>query len=109
MDVGLIPLRDTPFNNAKSELKMLEMGAKGIAVCVSGVYPYTNIAKNRENCLISHKHSWYKNIKELVMRPELRKELGEALKTEVIANWNNELIEDERIEFYKEVINGKVQ
>lgn len=30
MDVGLVPLRDTPFNHAKSEIKGLEYAASGI-------------------------------------------------------------------------------
>ena len=39
---SLAPLRDTKFNNCKSNLKMLEAGAKGIPLVASRVKPYFN-------------------------------------------------------------------
>jgi processive 1,2-diacylglycerol beta-glucosyltransferase len=88
MDVGLIPLKDTEFNRCKSELKMMEMGAKKLPVIVSNQYPYTNIAKHGENSLVSSKKDWFKNIKRMIDSKELREDLGAALYEEIFANYN---------------------
>jgi glycosyltransferase involved in cell wall biosynthesis len=105
-DIGLIPLKDTPFNRCKSELKMLEMGAKKVSVIVSDEYPYTNIANNKKNCLTANKKEWFKQIKKLITLPELRSELSENLYNEVKENHNIEKVNKLRLELYKEVINA---
>jgi glycosyltransferase involved in cell wall biosynthesis len=101
MDVGLIPLKDTEFNRCKSELKMMEMGAKKLPVVVSNQYPYTNIAKHGENCLVANKNDWYKNIKRLIDSKEMRKDLGEALHNEIYTNFNILKINELRKELFK--------
>jgi GT2 family glycosyltransferase/glycosyltransferase involved in cell wall biosynthesis len=40
LDVALVPLVDHPFNRSKSRLKLLELGALGIAVVASDLPPY---------------------------------------------------------------------
>lgn len=40
LDIGIAPLRDNPFNHAKSNLKLLEYGALGLAVICSDITPY---------------------------------------------------------------------
>ncbi|WAH56556.1 glycosyltransferase [Pseudomonas silvicola] len=40
--IALAPLVDTEFNRCKSNLKVLEAGAKGIPIVVSDVHPYLN-------------------------------------------------------------------
>lgn len=105
-DIGLIPLKDTPFNKCKSELKMLEMGAKKVPVIVSSQYPYTNLAKHEKNCLISDKKDWFKQMKKLISLPELRHELSENLYNEVKTNWNMEKVNQLRLQLYKEVTNA---
>jgi glycosyltransferase involved in cell wall biosynthesis len=102
-DIGLIPLKDTPFNRCKSELKMLEMGAKKVCVIVSDTYPYTNIAVNKKNCLTANKREWFKQMKKLISLPELRKELSENLYNEVKENYNINKVNELRLQLYKEV------
>ncbi|TWG90309.1 glycosyltransferase involved in cell wall biosynthesis [Mesorhizobium sp. J18] len=47
-DIGIAPLADTPFNTAKSDLKLLDYGALGILPVVSDVPAYRDtIAKAR--------------------------------------------------------------
>jgi spore maturation protein CgeB len=103
-DIGLIPLKDTTFNRCKSELKMLEMGAKKVSVIVSDEYPYTNIAKNKKNCLTANKKEWFKQMKKLITLPELRSELSENLYNEVKENHNIEKVNELRLELYKQTI-----
>ena len=103
MDVGLIPLKDTEFNRCKSELKMMEMGAKKLPVVVSNQYPYTNIAKHGINCLTANKKDWFKNIKRLIDSKDLREDLGEALYQEIYTNFNILKVNELRKELFKNV------
>lgn len=48
---AIAPLRDTKFNRCKSNLKILEAGAKGIPIITSRVSPYDNALDER--------HVWY--------------------------------------------------
>lgn len=45
-DVALAPLEDIPWNNCKSELKIIEAAAYSLPVIASGVKPYLNHADN---------------------------------------------------------------
>jgi len=107
MDIGLIPLRDNEFNRAKSELKMLEMGAFGLGVIVSDVESYQWMSKHGKNCLVAGKKDWYKAMRRLIENSELRKDLGSQLKEDVIQNSNEALWRKYRMEYYESVISKK--
>lgn len=47
-DVGLAPLEDTPFNRGKSDLKLLEYGALGVAPVFSNIGPYAEVGTKSE-------------------------------------------------------------
>lgn len=104
MDVGLIPLIDDQFNRCKSNLKMLEMGAKSLACVVSNQYPYTNIAKHEKNCLIAEKRTWHKQIKRLIQSSQLRIDLSNKLYEEVKQNWNITNFSEKRLNLYNNLI-----
>jgi glycosyltransferase involved in cell wall biosynthesis len=82
---------------------MMEMGAKKLPVIVSNQYPYTNIAKHGENCLMASKKDWFKNIKRMIDSKELREDLGAALYEEIFANYNILNINELRKEMFKYV------
>jgi glycosyltransferase involved in cell wall biosynthesis len=107
MDIGLIPLRYNEFNRAKSELKMLEMGAFGLGVIVSDVESYQWMSKHGKNCLVAGKKDWYKSMRRLIENPELRKDLGSQLKEDVMQNSNEALWRKYRMEYYESVISSK--
>jgi len=104
MDIGLIPLRHTEFNICKSNLKMLEMGAKGLAVIVSQNPVYQNIGLNNKNCIFVEKKDWYRAMKKLINNEELRTELATNLYNEVKDNWNIEKLNLKRTEVYKNLL-----
>ncbi len=106
-DIGLIPLRDTEFNRAKSELKMLEMGTFGLPVIVSDVEAYRSLSRHGENCLVAGKKDWYKLIRRLIENPELRKDLGSQLKEDVMQLYNESTWRKHRIEYYESIISDK--
>jgi processive 1,2-diacylglycerol beta-glucosyltransferase len=46
IDVAIAPLANLFFNTCKSELKILEAGAKGLPIIVSDVYPYNTFSED---------------------------------------------------------------
>lgn len=110
MDVVIIPMRDTPFNRAKSELKLIEAAFFGKAVIVSRVYPYTNICG--EGVTLDVKpgmeyQEFHTQLRKLVLDPSEIRRLGTNLRREVIQHYNMDVVNHDRAELYKEVIRKK--
>lgn len=55
--LSLVPLRDSEFNRCKSNLKVLEAGAKGLACMCSNVLPYSN-PTDRGKVLLTDDFHW---------------------------------------------------
>ncbi|MGR8934456.1 MAG: glycosyltransferase [Gammaproteobacteria bacterium] len=92
-DIGIAPLEDTHFNRAKSNIKLLEYGATGIAVIASDVEPYSKILSHGKNGLLVRSKGaihadWYKNIKLLVENKELRQTLATHLHQHVASHYD---------------------
>jgi len=72
-DVLLAPLEDTYFNQAKSDIKLIDAGAKGIPYIASDI----SIYKGWEGCgLLVNPEGWYEAMEKLIEQPELCKEMG---------------------------------
>jgi glycosyltransferase involved in cell wall biosynthesis len=87
-DLMLAPLKDSEFNRAKSQLKVVEAGWKGKAIIASNIEPY----KHFDNVILiderkNHK-DWYKAIKKLVLNPNVIVAMQEQLYTEVHQKFN---------------------
>jgi glycosyltransferase involved in cell wall biosynthesis len=81
-DVALAPLKDSFFNQCKSNLKVLEAGAKRVPIIASNINPYKpcpHVIK------ASNSSEWYSQMKRLAKDAIYRKEYGEAN-----ANWCRE-------------------
>ncbi len=77
-DIGLIPLVDTTFNRAKSDLKFIEYSMVGIPSVVSKLEPYLRSVKHGENgFLASNAKDWLKSLIRLIESPELRLEVAD--------------------------------
>lgn len=90
MDIGIAPLSDTPFNHAKSDIKLLEYSASGIPWVASGLPEYEALQKLWGIGRIAKKNkakSWQKHIMELC-DPAVRKEEGLALRE---ASWSRDI------------------
>lgn len=75
-DIGIIPLRKTPFNKSKSWLKALEMASVGIVPVAS---PTPDNLKFAElgGCLIAKEPAeWHRIVKELIQDNDRRCELS---------------------------------
>lgn len=85
LDIAIAPLEANAFNEAKSNLKLLEYGALGYPVVCSNVLPYqgdlpvVRVANTTQQ--------WVAAIRRLVANPAERAALGQNLQTEVRSNW----------------------
>ncbi len=80
MDVGIAPLSDTPFNHAKSDIKVLEYSASGIPWVASELPSYERLAKEWGVGRTAEKpKDWVKHLQAL-RDPDIRKEEGDALR-----------------------------
>lgn len=72
LDVGLVPLQDSPFNRAKSYLKALEFSANGVVVVASPTPANRDLAKTVPIELASTPEDWYEAIFRAVVKAEWR-------------------------------------
>lgn len=73
LDVGLVPLRNTPFNRAKSYLKALEFAAVGVPVVASDTPAMRLLAKTVPIILADTPNDWYQGIHRLIEDADFRK------------------------------------
>ena len=80
MDIGIAPLRECSFNQAKSEIKLLEYSASGIPWVASALPSYTSLVKEfGMGRTAKRTHDWIRHLKQLVASRTLRQEEGERL------------------------------
>ena len=118
VDVLLVPLHTTPFNEVKSELKFVEAGFTNTAVVATDFGPYQIGSVNlfekggtineNGNCILidpSKKHkAWAKAIKKLVENPQLIDLLKHNMHEHVKDTYNLENVTKKRAEWYKQII-----
>lgn len=77
-DIALAPLRDTPFNRAKSDIKFLDYAALGAAGVYSDLPVYAETVRHGETGLLAANdaQSWAAAIQSLIEQPGLRVELA---------------------------------
>lgn len=79
LDLAIAPLEIHPFNEAKSNLRLLEYGALGWPVICTDIYPYrtNNPPVTR---LPNEAGLWIESIRAKVNRPDLLAQEGDALR-----------------------------
>ncbi len=77
-EISLMPLADTGFNRAKSDLKFIEAGACGVASLASTVVYGDAIDDGRTGLLFRNADELHARLLRLVVMPDLARELGEA-------------------------------
>ncbi|MBP8132670.1 MAG: glycosyltransferase [Zoogloea sp.] len=76
LDLAIAPLDIHPFNEAKSNLRLLEYGAMGWPVICTDIYPYQNAPVTR---LPNEPEKWIKTIREQLAEPDALREAGLTL------------------------------
>jgi glycosyltransferase involved in cell wall biosynthesis len=70
--VGLGPLRDTPFNRAKSSLRAVEYAALGVVPVLPDLPPYRTAINDGYNGLLVHSHQTLRGrLTELAANPDM--------------------------------------
>jgi SAM-dependent methyltransferase len=77
-EISLMPLGDTPFNRAKSDLKFIEAGSCRVAALASHIVYADSIEDGRTGLLFHHPDELRDRLLRLVAMPELARELGDA-------------------------------
>lgn len=85
-DVGIVPLKLTPFNAGKSWLKCLEYASLGIVPVASPTPDNIQFAE-LGGCILAEKPAdWHREVKELLLDHDKRAELSKKVR-EVASQW----------------------
>lgn len=103
-DIGLAPLRQSKFNDGKSNLKWLENSARKIPTVATDIVPYQTIKNGETGYLCKDTAEWVSVLSELIEKPELRKRIGLSAYNDVKANYNAEKNVSKYIEAYTDII-----
>lgn len=71
IDIGIVPLQPSPFNEAKSNLKGLEYALSGIPFVASSTQEYRDLASSGVGRVAKNNKEWLKHLKQLI-DPEVR-------------------------------------
>jgi glycosyltransferase involved in cell wall biosynthesis len=89
MDVGIMPLTDTPWARGKCGYKLIQYMACGLPVVASPVGVNTEIVQHGENgFLVSTPEEWKEALTLLLHDPTLRREMGAKGRAHVEANYS---------------------
>lgn len=102
IDILLVPLRKTIFNNMKSPLKLIEAAAFDKAVIASNTAPYSDLI-DYEIPLCKNDKEWIKAITELVLDDKMREQVTSDLRCLIDYEFNPIELTEKRFEFIKEV------
>ena len=85
LDLAVAPLEYHPFNEAKSNLRLLEYGVLGYPVLCTDILPYQG---DLPVVRISNKHrDWVRAIRDLVADRDACRQAGEKLRQAVLRDW----------------------
>lgn len=89
LDVGVVPLADSRFNQAKSWLKGLEMAAVGVPFVASPTVEYRRLAVEGAGVLAGRPRDWQRHLERLIRDSDARAELS-ACGRDVASRWTIE-------------------
>lgn len=79
LDIGLVPLNGSFFNECKSHLKGMEYSACGIVPVATPTEPYRSFIRDGETGFLARRpHDWLRVLDILVNDDELRRRVGRA-------------------------------
>ena len=90
IDIGLVPLADTPFNKGKSWLKALEFSAMGIPVIATPTPNNILLSRQVPIMLARTPDEWYEHLRWLIEHDYQREQRGIEAREAVRANFTLE-------------------
>jgi glycosyltransferase involved in cell wall biosynthesis len=92
-DVGLVPLDDTPFEQAKFPFKLLQYLGLGVPAVSSRVGTAADVIQDGENGLLaSSEAEWRHALEELIRLTGLRRRLASAGRDTVASSYTIERV-----------------
>jgi glycosyltransferase involved in cell wall biosynthesis len=89
MDIGIMPLDDSPWERGKCGYKLIQYMACGLPVVASAVGVNVDIVTHGVNgFLVTNEVEWRDAIAALVQDPNLRKRMGEAGRSRVLESYS---------------------
>ncbi len=85
-EISFMPLSDTPFNRAKSDLKFIEAAACRVAPLAGEIVYAASIEDGRTGLLFRDAELLRDRLLRLVAMPELARAIAEAARAEIAAN-----------------------
>ena len=75
LDIGIAPIDDIPFNRARSNIKVKEYAAAGVAWLASPIGPYAGLGEQQGGRLVDD-DAWYRELDLLIRKPRMRRKLA---------------------------------
>ncbi|MEK9985497.1 MAG: glycosyltransferase, partial [Opitutae bacterium] len=89
MDIGIMPLEDTPWAKGKCGFKLIQYGAIGIPSLGSTIGVNTTIIDDGETgFLVTDYISWKDKVELLLNDSKLRKKMGEAARAKIVSEYS---------------------
>ena len=89
LDIAIAPIKDTPFNRSKSNIKWLEHSMLGTPMVLSDVRPYSDsVTHGVDGYLAKNQTDWVKYLSMLVESKELREKIGKKAGDNVRKDWD---------------------
>ncbi len=98
LDLAVAPLEHNRFNEAKSNLRLLEYGVLGWPVVCTNIHPYRDAPVTR---IANNARTWIKTIRDRVHDLDALAAEGDQLRHWVLENW----MLDEHLEEWRDALN----
>ena len=87
-DIAIVPLKDTIFNQSKSELKYIELSVLSIPAVYSDMCVYNSVIENGLNGFLAKSdNDWIEKIEMLINDESLRKQISQNAQKDVFENY----------------------
>lgn len=108
LDIGLAPLKNTPFNRSRSDVKFLEYAVSGVVPVVQSLQPYLETVAHGKTGFVFKDSSELISILETIANaPSSVRRVASAARRYVIEHRMEAAHVKERLSFYLEQFNGR--
>ena len=108
MDIGIMPLDDSPWARGKCGYKLIQYMACGVPVVASPVGVNTEIVEDGVNgFLVKGERAWREALATLLVNPDLRQRMGQAGRTRVEVRYSSRIWGKRIAEMFQSVITGR--
>jgi glycosyltransferase involved in cell wall biosynthesis len=105
MDIGLMPLEDTPWEKGKCGLKILQYMAAQVVPVVSNVGAIGEIVTDgKEGFLCATEDEWVDRLLELARNPAKRIEMGRAAREKAVSQYSVSVAAGRLLQIFREVV-----